>query len=111
MARKRKEISLKPEEIVEKLAKIGANNTEIADILGVDQKTVKNNYSEFLRKGRAELKIKLRRKMIQVAEKGNVVMLIFLAKNFLKMTDEEQNELRVVVRVVSEKKLDTVEKG
>lgn len=110
MARKRKELALKPEEIVEKLAKIGANDTEIADILGVDQKTVKNNYSEFLRKGRAELKIKLRRKMIQVAGKGNVVMLIFLAKNFLKMTDEEQNELRVVVKVVGEKKLDTVEK-
>lgn len=104
MGRKRKEIDIKTEELVQKLAKIGANDTEIADILGVDQKTVKNNYSEFLRKGRAELKIKLRRKMLQVAGKGNVVMLIFLAKNFLKMTDEEMNELKVVVRVIDGKK-------
>lgn len=100
MARTKKEIDIKVEELVEKLAKIGANDTEIADILGVDQKTVKNNYSEFLRKGRAELKIKLRRKMIQVANKGNVVMLIFLAKNFLKMIDEEQKELKVMVKIV-----------
>lgn len=105
MARKKKIIDVKTEELVQKLAKIGANDTEIADILGVDQKTVKNNYSEFLRKGRAELKIKLRRKMIQVAEKGNVVMLIFLAKNFLKMSDEEQNELKVIVKVIEEKSI------
>lgn len=104
MARKRKEIEIKTEELVEKLAKIGANDSEIADIMKVDPKTVKNNYSEFLRKGRAELKIKLRRKMIEVAGKGNVVMLIFLAKNFLKMTDEEQKELKVIVKVVDKEK-------
>lgn len=97
MARKLKEIEVKIEELVLDLAEIGANDTEIANILSISQKTLKNRYSEFLIKGRANLRNKLRRKMIEVAMKGNVAMLIFLAKNYLKMNEQGEEDKRIKI--------------
>jgi len=100
MARKKTEIIKKDTEMVFELAKLGATKKEIAEFFGVDEKTIKNNYSIFYTKGRAELKRTLRQKMIEVAMKGNVVMLIFLAKNFLQMSDEEsgEEEIKVIIK-------------
>jgi len=97
MARKKKEIIKKTDEIVLELAKLGATKTEIAKFLNVDEKTVRNNYSEIYAKGEAELKKTLRQKMIEVAMNGNVVMLIFLAKNYLKM-NEEENDFELIIK-------------
>jgi len=97
MARKKKKIIKKTDEIVLELAKLGATKTEIAKFLNVDEKTVRNNYSEIYAKGEAELKKTLRQKMIEVAMNGNVVMLIFLAKNYLKM-NEEENDFELIIK-------------
>lgn len=94
----------KNEAVIQKMASIGATNKEIAELYGMDENTLKRNYEIFLTKGRSNLKMKLRRKMIEVATKGkgNVVMLIFLAKCYLKMNeemiDEDKKKLIVFIK-------------
>lgn len=93
MGRPKKIIELKDVKTVKELASFGATNVEIAEFLGVSERTVRRNYAEFLTKGRAELKNKLRTKQIRVALKGNVVMLIWLGKQYLGQTDKVDNSL------------------
>jgi len=79
---------------VEKLASYGCTNTEIADYFGCDESTIRKGYSEYLTKGRANVKIRLRKLQWQSAENGNVTMQIFLGKNILGQQDKiEQTEL------------------
>ena len=99
--RKRKEVrKIGVEEIISEMASIGATNKEIAEFIGISDDTLVRNYEIFLLKGRSKLKIKLRRKIIEVALRGNVAMLIFLAKNFLQMTDEEKQKIEVRIKEI-----------
>jgi hypothetical protein len=76
------------------LSSLGCTNTEIADFYGCDESLLRKSYSEFLTKGRAEQKIRLRQLQWKSAEKGNVTMQIFLGKNMLGQQDRiEQTEL------------------
>ena len=70
-----------------KLASIGMKDIEIADWFGIDNNTLRYNFSVELLKGRELLKQSLRRKQLQVAMSGNAVMLIFLGKNLLGQSD------------------------
>ena len=77
-----------------KLSKLGCTNKEMADFFGCSPDLLEKSYSEFLTKGRAEQRIRLRQLQWQSAEKGNVVMQIFLGKNMLGQQDKiEQTEL------------------
>ena len=79
---------------VQKLASLGCTNKEISEFFGCSADLLERSYSEFLTKGRAEQKIRLRQLQWQSAEKGNVVMQIFLGKNMLGQQDKiEQTEL------------------
>ena len=79
---------------VQKLASLGCTNKEISEFFGCSADLLEKSYSEFLTKGRAEQKIRLRQLQWQSAEKGNVVMQIFLGKNMLGQQDNiEQTEL------------------
>ena len=81
-------------EEVYKLASYGCSNVEIADFYGCDESLIRKSYSEFLNKGRSDMKIKLRKLQWKSAEKGNVTMQIFLGKNILGQQDKiEQTEL------------------
>jgi len=81
-----------PSADVWRLAAIGMKNTEIADWFGIDDKTLKYNFSTELLKGREVLKQSLRRRQIEVAMSGNPTMLIFLGKNLLGQSDSPQTE-------------------
>ena len=77
-----------------KLASYGCSNVEIADFYGCDESLIRKSYSENLTKGRANVKIRLRKLQWQSAENGNVTMQIFLGKNILGQQDKiEQTEL------------------
>lgn len=76
-----------PPEEVFKLASIGCKDIEIADWFGVDNNTLRYNFSAELVKGREHLKQSLRRAQLEVALKGNAVMLIWLGKQYLGQTD------------------------
>jgi len=72
---------------VQNLARFGCTNVEIADFYGCDESLIRHSYSEYLTKGRSEQKLRLRQLQWASAEKGNIVMQIFLGKNILGQTD------------------------
>tara|TARA_B100001057_G_scaffold500517_1_gene616050 strand:+ start:3093 stop:3530 length:438 start_codon:yes stop_codon:yes gene_type:complete len=79
-----------PEEI-EKLSALGVTTVEMADFFGVKEQTLRYNFSDNIQKGRANLKITLRRSMLQNAHNMNASVQIFLAKNLLGMADQPIN--------------------
>ena len=93
----KKEIPI--EKQVEKLASCGLTNKEIAEALGYDDSTLKRKFENFLTKGKANLKQRLKRKQIEVALAGNVSMLIWLGKNYLGQADkiDENGEYEIVI--------------
>ena len=77
-----------------KLASYGCTNNEIADFFGCSADLLEKSYSEFLTKGRAEQKMRLRQLQWKACENGNVSMLIFLGKNMLGQQDRiEETQL------------------
>ena len=90
-------------EQVEKLAQIQCTNVEIAAFFGCDESTIRDRFPEQLKKGREAGKISLRRKQFQVAQGGNVSMLIWLGKQYLGQTDKpvgDGNETPTPVKVI-----------
>mgnify|MGYP007083454290 CR=1 FL=1 len=89
MARPKADIDKKE---VEKLASYGCTNTEIADFFGVTEGTIRKGYSEIITKGKSELKQRLRKAQIEHALKGNATLLIWLGKQILGQTDNQDTE-------------------
>ena len=78
-----------PPDQVQELAALGCSNTDIANFFGVTEQTIRYNFSEYITKGKEELKITLRRSMLKNATVHmNAAVQIFLAKNILGMTSE-----------------------
>jgi len=90
---------IKVEKQIEKLASFGLNNLEICEVLGYDDTTLKRKFENILTKGRAVLKQRLKRKQITVALGGNVVMLIWLGKQYLGQTEkvEESGDYNITL--------------
>ena len=79
---------------LQKLATLGCTNKEMADFFGCSADLLEKSYSEFLTKGRAEQKMRLRQLQWRACENGNVSMLIFLGKNMLGQQDRiEETQL------------------
>ena len=74
-------------EQVKKLAILGCTNKEIGDFFGCSADLIEYSYSEFLTKGRAEMKMRLRQLQWKSATKGNVVMQIWLGKQILNQAE------------------------
>lgn len=74
-------------EVVRKLAQLGSNNVEIADYFGCDESLLRKSYSEYLKLGRAEQKMRLRELQWQSAQKGSVPMQIWLGRNMLDQSE------------------------
>ena len=77
---------------VEKLAGYGCTNIEIADFFGCSSDIIEKSYSEFLTKGRANLKKRLRKAQLDTALSGNSTMLIWLGKQMLGQVDKQEIE-------------------
>jgi hypothetical protein len=101
MARPKKDIDGKS---VQRLAEYGLNNTEIAEYFDVDEGTIRKGFSEFLAKGRLNVKTKLRMKQIQIALKGNPALLIWLGKIMLgqkeKIETDGKTELIITRKIL-----------
>jgi hypothetical protein len=83
----RPKIPIEPLE-VEKLASYGLSNKELAEFCGCSTDTLERRFAAVLRKGRNNLRMRLRVKQIQVAMKGNPALLIFLGKQYLNQADK-----------------------
>lgn len=89
MARPRIEVD---KDQIEKLAILGCSNVEIAYVIGISVDTLSRRFAELIDKGRAKRRVKLRQLIWQSAERGNIAMQIFLAKNVLGMSDEKPSD-------------------
>ena len=76
-----------PPRDVERLAQMGCKDSEIAEWFGIDENTLRYNFSVELLKGKLALKQSLRQAQIRLALSGNATMLIFLGKNILGQSD------------------------
>jgi hypothetical protein len=65
---------------------------EMAQFFKCDRNTLTNNYSAEIAKGRADGKMRLRKKQFEVAMKGNTTMLIWLGKQILGQNDNETGD-------------------
>ena len=84
----RPKLDIDPEQ-VKRLARLHCTTQEMAYFFDCHVDTLRDNFSNFIDKGKAEGNISLRRKQWQMAvEKGNVVMLIWLGKQMLGQTNE-----------------------
>ncbi len=103
----RKESGENIEKTIEKLAGYGLNNLEISDLTGIKESTLRRNFGEFLTKGRANVKMKLRKKQLAVALQGNVSMLIWLGKQILGQKEklEAEKEITILIKrkIIKEK--------
>lgn len=81
-----------PPEEVEQFAQMGLKDKEIADWFGINDNTLRFNFSVELLKGREKLKMSLRQAMIKNATQHmNAALQIFMAKNLLGMSDSPFN--------------------
>lgn len=80
-----------PIEQVEDLASLGCTDRDIANFFGVQEDTLRYNFTDNLIKGREDLKISLRRAMLKNALGGNAVMQIWLSKQYLGFQDQPKN--------------------
>ena len=105
MARPRKEVDIK---MLEGLAKIGCTDEEMATLLGVSSDTLVRRFAEYIKKGRAEMKMSLRRLQIRLADEGNATMAIWLGKQNLGQKDKVEHTGEgngpLVLKVVYESK-------
>lgn len=85
----RPKLNIDPEQVI-KLAQIGCKNKEIAEFFGCSEETICGRFSNEIRKGKANLKISLRRTQLQVALSGNVAMLIWLGKQLLEQNEKKE---------------------
>ena len=85
VGRPKKELDI---EIIQKLASIMCTNVEIAQVVGCHADTLADNFSEYLKKGREEGKISLRRLQWTKAQNANTTMLIWLGKQWLGQKDK-----------------------
>jgi hypothetical protein len=76
-----------PPKDVERLAQMGCKDSEIAEWFGVDENTLRYNFSVELLKGKLALSQSLRQAQIRLAMSGNATMLIWLGKNILGQSD------------------------
>ena len=82
-------------EQVEYLASIGCTNIEIADMFGCSSDLLEKSYSEFITKGKANLKKRLRKAQLDAALSGNSTMLIWLGKQMLGQVDKTEIDANV----------------
>ena len=85
MARPKKQLD---EGKIANLAFEGANNNQIATLVGCDEGTIRGRFSDLVAKKRAERKLELRKFQWKAASQGNVTMLIWLGKQELDQADQ-----------------------
>ena len=88
MGRPKKNISIN---LVANLAAHGCTTEEIGTIVGCSKDTLERRFSAVLKKGRANMKMSLRRRQMKLAMEGNATMLIWLGKQYLKQKDKRES--------------------
>lgn len=72
------------------LASVGMTNQEIAQVAGIDMRTLHRRFRIQLEQGRNQMKLSLRRAQLTRALDGNVPMLIWLGKQYLDQRERTE---------------------
>ena len=80
-----------PEEEVAQLSQYHCTNKEMADFYGVPLQTFMDNFRDIIDKNRIITKQRLRKAQLDLALKGDRVMLIWLGKNILGQAESPVN--------------------
>lgn len=80
-----------PPDDVYKLAEIGCTDREIAEWFQIKEDTLRYNFADYLTKGRAGMKRRLRAVQLSTALAGNATLLIWLGKQYLGQSDQPTN--------------------
>jgi hypothetical protein len=75
---------------IEQMAMVGCSNEEIALILGVSADIIERNYSGAIKEGKAKRNHNLRKMQYEAAKKGNIVMMVWLGKQWLNQRDRPE---------------------
>ena len=89
MARPQKAIDPKA---VQGMAAMGGTDEEIALHFGCSPDTLTRRFADVLKKGRAHLRLSIRRTQVKKAMSGDNTMLIWLGKNLLSQKDKQEIE-------------------
>ena len=76
---------------LEKLAMIGCTTEEMAGFFECSRDTLERRFAAILNKGKQSGKIRLRRIQMQIAERGNAAMAIWLGKIMLGQVDSSNH--------------------
>lgn len=82
---------------VYELATYHCTHEEIATLCGVHVQTLQKRYSGVIAKGYDDAKKQLRKAMIRSALSGNVIMQIWLSKNWLGFKERQSDEAPTTV--------------
>lgn len=92
------------------LCGIQCTKREIADVLEVSESTIERavkrkfnmNYDDYYQQKASKGRISLRRKQYEVAQSGNVTMLIWLGKQYLGQADKNESTVKMPVMNLSD---------
>ena len=101
------------EVVIEHLASIHCTMIEIAAVCKCSVDTLENRYSDIIKKGRQSGKMSLRRKMFELAMKGNTGLLIWLSKQHLDMQEApmiQEKAKELVPAMTPEQAIEILEK-
>ena len=80
-----------PPDEVWKLTEIGMTDREIAEWFQIKEDTLRYDFADYLTKGRAGMKRRLRAVQLSTALAGNATLLIWLGKQYLGQSDQPMN--------------------
>jgi len=84
--------------IVEGMASIGCTKKEIALVLGCNEGTIHLRFSDVWEKGFSNLKMRLRKKQVELALGGNFTLLIWLGKQYLDQSEKQEIKQTTALR-------------
>jgi hypothetical protein len=92
MARPQKTATLTAEQI-EQLAAIGCADSEIAALCQISERELQRSFGAQLKNGRANLRVRVRRKQLERADQGSDTMLIWLGKVYLNQRETVETQI------------------
>ena len=78
---------------ISKMVSYGSSIKEIADVENCSEDHIHKVFRQNITKGKAELKIRLRKAQIDLALKGNCTMLIWLGKQYLGQKESPESAM------------------
>ncbi len=92
------------------LASIGCTYSEIGAVVGCSKATLSERFRTEIDKGHERLKRSIRRMQYGAAKKGNIVMMIWLGKQYLGQQDKQRVEMKDDTKVEAARDVATIRK-